>query len=69
MGKIIYSILSQDYGYHFSGEEVKIEIVFKINGGVDNTITAYLVEGDSYTVSQIWDAIKVAWDSFSGGLS
>lgn len=69
MGKIIYSILSQDYGYENSGEQVKIEIVFKINGGVDNTITAYLLEGGSYTVSQIWDLIKAAWNAFSWGFT
>ena len=69
MGKIIYSLLSQDYGYEGSGEQVKIEIVFKINGGVDNTIIAYLMEGNSYTVTQIWGLIKTAWNSFAWGFA
>lgn len=69
MGKIIYSILSQDYGYYDSEERVKIEIVFKISGGVDNTITIYLAEGDNYTVYEIWDAIKSTWNSFSWGFA
>lgn len=70
MGKIIYSVLSQDYGYESSGEQVKIELVFKISGGANQTITVYLTEGESYTVTEIWASILTTWNAYpwAGGL-
>lgn len=69
MANIFYSNLSQDYGYENSGELVKIELIFKISGGVDKTITASLVDGDSYTPTQIWDEIKAAWNAYAWGFT
>lgn len=64
MSNIIFSKISQDYGYENSGEKVKIEL--KVTRGTTPvTITCYLVEGDSYTAQQIWTGLKAAWDAYS----
>ena len=65
MANIILSKLSQMYGYESSGEQVKLELVVTRSGGSPITITAYLVEGDSYTPEGIWDLLKTAWNAHS----
>ena len=69
MANIFYSNLAQDYGYENSGELVKIELIFKISGGADKTITAYLIQGDLYTPTEIWYVIKLAWDAYAWGFA
>lgn len=67
MGNIIFSKISQDYGYESAGEQVKIEL--KVTRGVTPiTITTYLAEGDTYTVKQIWQAVIASWNSYSWAL-
>lgn len=65
MANVIFSKLSQMYGYESSGEQVKIELVVTRSGGSPITITTYLVEGDDYTPKQIWDGVKAAWNAHS----
>lgn len=64
MPNLIFSKISQDYGYESSGEQVKIEL--KVHRSTTPiTITTYLVEGNSYTVKQIWQAVIAAWNAHS----
>ena len=64
MPNIIFSKISQDYGYESGGEQVKIELKVTRNT-TPITITTYLVEGDTYTVKQIWQAVIASWNAHS----
>lgn len=64
MPNIIFSKISQDYGYESGGEQVKIELKVTRNT-TPITITTYLVEGNSYTVKQIWQAVIASWNAYS----
>lgn len=64
MSNIIFSKISQDYGYESSGEQVKIELKVT-RGATPITITTYLIAGDAYTVKQIWQAVISSWNAYS----